>query len=164
MLAEAVGVIKFIATTIILLCSAALAYVFYLLRKGTLVPIDDALQFAKRIASGDLTGQIHPKAQDEFGQLYTALNEMNANLARIVGQVRTGSDQISTSIGEVASGNHDLSARTERQASSLQATAASMDDLNTTVKQNADSARQANQLAATPHPWRCKGVWWLIRW
>ena len=38
---------------------------------------------------------------------------MNANLARIVGQVRTGSDQISTSIGEVASGNHDLSARTE---------------------------------------------------
>lgn len=148
-LAEAVGVIKFIATTIILLCSAALAYVFYLLRKGTLVPIDDALQFAKRIASGDLTGQIHPKAQDEFGQLYTALNEMNANLARIVGQVRTGSDQISTSIGEVASGNHDLSARTERQASSLQATAASMDELNTTVKQNADSARQANQLATS---------------
>ena len=68
-LAEAVGVIKIIATTIILLCSAALAYVFYLLRKGTLVPIDDALQFAKRIASGDLTGQIHPKAHDEFGQL-----------------------------------------------------------------------------------------------
>ena len=74
---------------------------------------------------------------------------MNANLARIVGQVRTGSDQISTSIGEVASGNHDLSARTEHQASSLQATAASMDELNTTVKQNADSARQANQLATS---------------
>lgn len=51
------------------------------------------------------------------GQLYAALNEMNANLARIVGQVRSGAEEIATSISEVASGNSDHSARTEHQAS-----------------------------------------------
>jgi methyl-accepting chemotaxis protein len=146
-LAEAVGVIKVIATIIMLVCSAALAFVFFMLRSGSLGPIEDALQFAQRIAGGDLSGHITPKAQDEFGQLYAALNEMNANLARIVGQVRVGSEEISTSISEVASGNNDLSARTEQQASALEETAASMAELNATVKQNADSARQANQLA-----------------
>ena len=146
-LAEAVGVIQIIATLIIFLCSTALAYVFFMLRNGSLGPIDEALQFAKRIAAGDLTGHLHPKAQDEFGQLYASLNEMNDNLARIVGQVRIDSEEISTSIAEVASGNNDLSVRTEHQASALEKTAASMQELNSTVQKNADSAREANQLA-----------------
>jgi methyl-accepting chemotaxis protein len=146
-LAEAVGVIQVIATIIILFCSASLAYVFFILRNGSLSPINEALQFAQQIARGDLSGHLTLKAQDEFGQLYAALNEMNANLALIVGKVRSGSEEISTSISEVASGNNDLSARTERQASALEETAASMTELNFTVRQNADSARQANQLA-----------------
>ena len=146
-LAEGVGVIRLIATLILLFCSGALVFVFLMLRSGSLGPIGEALQFAQRVARGDLSGHITPKAQDEFGHLFVALNEMNTNLARIVGKVRSGSQDISTSISEVASGNNDLSARTEHQASALEQTAASMSELSSTVKQNADSARQANQLA-----------------
>jgi methyl-accepting chemotaxis protein len=52
-------------------------------------------------------------------------------------------------LSEIASGNLDLSSRTEEQASSLEETASSMEELTSTVKQNADNARQANQLAVS---------------
>jgi methyl-accepting chemotaxis protein len=63
--------------------------------------------------------------------------------------VRTGTDTITVASREIASGNADLSARTETQASSLEETASSMEELTSTVKQNADNARQANQLAVS---------------
>jgi methyl-accepting chemotaxis protein len=66
---------------------------------------------------------------------------------RIVGEVRTGTDSIATTFAQIASGNLDLSSRTEQQASSLEESASSMEELTSTVKQNADNARQANQLA-----------------
>jgi methyl-accepting chemotaxis protein len=56
---------------------------------------------------------------------------------------------MSTASQEIATGNLDLSSRTEQQASSLEETASSMEELTSTVKQNADNARQANSLAAS---------------
>ncbi|MBC7415460.1 MAG: methyl-accepting chemotaxis protein, partial [Herminiimonas sp.] len=86
---------------------------------------------------------------DETGRLLQALKDMNANLQKIVAEVRSGTDTIATASSEIASGNLDLSSRTEQQASSLEETASSMEELTSTVKQNADNARQANGLAMT---------------
>jgi methyl-accepting chemotaxis protein len=80
--------------------------------------------------------------------LINALKAMNDNLIDLVGKVRLDANLIQTSAGEIASGNSDLSQRTEEQASSLEETASSMEELTSTVKQNADNARPANQLAA----------------
>ena len=113
------------------------------------LPMARAVKAAELIAGGDLTADLHAQGQDETAQLLNALSHMQANLAKIVGSVREGSESVSTASAEIASGNHDLSARTEQQASSLEETAASMEELNSTVKQNADSARQANQLATS---------------
>jgi methyl-accepting chemotaxis protein len=66
---------------------------------------------------------------------------------RIVARVRSGSDSISTASSQIAAGNLDLSSRTEDQAGSLETTASSMEQLTMTVRQNAEHARQANQLA-----------------
>jgi methyl-accepting chemotaxis protein len=85
--------------------------------------------------------------RDETGSLMAALKHMNDSLRTIVGKVRAGTDAIGTASREIASGNLDLSARTEQQASALEETAASMEELTVTVKQNADNARAANQLA-----------------
>jgi len=74
---------------------------------------------------------------------------MNANLNALVTRVRSGADTIATAAVEVASGNHDLSARTEEQASALEESAASMEELTSTVRQNAENARQGNQMAAS---------------
>ncbi len=110
-------------------------------------PIEFAVGAAKEFAGGNLTHALHPQGSDEPAQLLHALESMRLALAKVVSNVRQGSEGVATASAEIAQGNHDLSARTEHQASALEQTAASMEELGSTVKQNADSARQANQLA-----------------
>jgi methyl-accepting chemotaxis protein len=105
-----------------------------------------ATAIAHRIAEGDLAVRIDLQRGDQQSLLH-AIQGMRDSLAKVVGEVRTGTDAIATASGQIAAGNQDLSSRTEEQASSLEETAASMEELTSTVKQNADNARQANQLA-----------------
>ena len=120
-------------------------------------PIGRAVQAARRVANGDLTGSIAVTSRDETGDLLQALQDMNGNLLRIVSQVRTGTETIATASREIAAGNQDLSSRTEQQASSLEETASSMEELTATVRENADNAREANQLAITAADVAVKG-------
>jgi methyl-accepting chemotaxis protein len=105
-----------------------------------------AAEVAGKIAAGDLNAEIRVRDGDRGSMLF-AMRSMRDELAKIVAQVRQGSDAIATGSAQIASGNMDLSARTEQQASSLEETASSMEELTSTVKQNADNAQQANQLA-----------------
>jgi len=112
-------------------------------------PLTQAALAADEITHGNLAVTIEPKGRDEVARLLQALLEMQRNLARIVGEVRSGSENVANAATEISQGNHDLSARTEQQASALQETAASMEELNATVRRNADNARMANQLAVS---------------
>jgi methyl-accepting chemotaxis protein len=114
---------------------------------GIVAPIRHAVKVARTVASGDLSSNIEVRSRDEVGQLSAALKDMNDSLARIVGQVRGGTETIAQASHEIAAGNHDLSSRTEQQAGTLEETAASMVQLTGTVRQNADHARQARALA-----------------
>ncbi|NML59721.1 HAMP domain-containing protein [Massilia sp. RP-1-19] len=120
-------------------------------------PLVNAVGVAQKVAAGELTSQVHVEGKDEVTDLLQALKDMNESLARTVGEVRTGSETITVASQEIASGNADLSARTETQASSLEETASSMEELTSTVKQNADNARQANQLAVSASSVAVKG-------
>jgi methyl-accepting chemotaxis protein len=106
----------------------------------------EAVRIAGRIAAGDLAVEIETHPRDDSSLMY-AMRSMRDSLARIVSQVRTGTDTIATASAQIAAGNFDLSARTEQQASSLEETASSMEEMTSAVKQNADNARQANSLA-----------------
>ena len=110
-------------------------------------PLAVAVGLADQVANGNLSNPIDVKGQDEVAALMHSLNAMQTNLAKLVSNVRQGSEGVATASAEIAQGNNDLSARTEQQASALEQTAASMEELGSTVKQNADSARTANQLA-----------------
>jgi methyl-accepting chemotaxis protein len=116
----------------------------------------EAAGITQRIAEGDLSVPIELEKGDSASLLH-AIKGMRDSLARVVGEVRAGTDTIATASGQIAAGNHDLSSRTEEQASSLQQTAASMEELTSTVKQNADNARQANQLALSASEVAVKG-------
>jgi len=111
-------------------------------------PLQRCVGLAEAVADGDLSSNIVVDRADETGQLMTALSRMNQSLVDMVGQVRQSAEGIATASAQIASGNHDLSARTEQQASALQETAASMQQMTGTVQQSADSARAASQLAA----------------
>jgi methyl-accepting chemotaxis protein len=107
-----------------------------------------AARVAGSIAEGDLAVAIDTSG-NKRGSLLVEMKEMRDSLVDIVGQVRRGTETIGTASREIAAGNIDLSSRTELQASSLEKTASAMEVLTSTVKQNADNARAANQLAAT---------------
>ncbi|MDO1530411.1 methyl-accepting chemotaxis protein [Fulvimonas sp. R45] len=113
--------------------------------------IVDTLRFAGRVAraisEGRLGHDIKAGRRDELGDLLDAFRTMDERLAAIVGEVRHGAGAVSTAAQQIARGNDDLSQRTQEQASSLEQTASSMEQMTSTVKQNAENASHANQLA-----------------
>jgi len=111
-------------------------------------PLRHVVKIARRVADGDLSSEIRVDTADETGQMMQALRHMNDSLQRIVADVRVSTEAMASSSSQIASGNIDLSTRTEQQAASLGHTADSMRELTGTVQQNADNARQANTLAA----------------
>jgi len=119
----------------------------YWLLRAILTPLRGAIAVAEAVAAGDLTQRIEVASNDEMGQLTAALKRMNDSLVTIVAQVRHGTETITVASGEIASGNADLSSRTETQASSLEETASSMEELTSTVQHNTESARSADTLA-----------------
>jgi methyl-accepting chemotaxis protein len=110
-------------------------------------PVDHARQVAMAIAEGDLTHRIDIQGKDETADLLRALAHMQSALSGLVGQVRQASENIHTASNEVASGNADLSHRTEQAASNLQQTASSIDQLTGSVRQSADAATHASEMA-----------------
>jgi methyl-accepting chemotaxis protein len=117
---------------------------------------DYAADITGHMARGDLSVPIRLQPGDTHSLLH-AIHGMRDSIANIVGQVRSGTDSIAAASGEIAQGNNDLSVRTEHQASELEKTASSMAHLTTTVKQNADNARHASQLAAAASTVAVKG-------
>jgi methyl-accepting chemotaxis protein len=123
------------------------AFIAWLITRSIVRPVKTAMEIARTVALGDLTSRIEADSKDETGQLLRSLKDMNDNLVNIVSQVRVGTETIASVSSQIASGNLDLSSRTEQQASSLEETASSMEELTSTVRHNVDNARQANQLA-----------------
>ena len=120
----------------------------WVISRSITVPLKSAVDIAATVATGDLTTHFSgDTSSDEIGELMTALKGMNDALRTVVSQVQIGTHTIATASAQIASGNLDLSSRTEAQASSLEETASSMEELTSTVRQNAENAKQANQLA-----------------
>ncbi len=128
-------------------CIPVLMLIYPFIRRVVTQPLEYCVNVARGIAAGDLTQQVAVRSNNEMGQLQQALKDMNNSLEGIVRQVRTGTDAIFSASSDIASGNLDLSNRTEMQASSLETTAASMAEVTAAVNKNADHARRANQLA-----------------
>jgi len=121
-----------------------LLFAYRYIRSG----LQQAIDTAECIAGGDLSRDIDSSRGDEIGQLLQAMEHINKGLADMIGNIRGSTDQMTVATTEIATGNADLSSRTESQASSLEETASAMENLTDTVQQNAGNAQQANQLAA----------------
>lgn len=130
------------AAAILLAVAAA-----WLITRSITRPLSITLAAAQRIARGDLSQAVPVSGRDETGMLLTAVAEMQDSLAQTVSTVRRNAESVAAASLQIAQGNTDLSQRTEEQASALEQTAATMSELSVTVKNNADNARQAAQLA-----------------
>lgn len=110
-------------------------------------PLEQAVDFAKSIASGDLTQNIQVQSKDETGILLESLSEMKGHLLEIVQEVQNGSESISAAAGQIVAGNQNLAARTEEQAASVEQTASSMEQITSTVQNTTEHTHEATMLA-----------------
>ncbi len=117
--------------------------------RGVLGPMHEAADMARQVAAGNLTTRMFFDSHDEVGSLAFSLDVMRKSLIGIASDVHEGIAGTARAAMEIEQGNESLSQRTEDQMASLQNTAASMQEMTSTVRQNADHARQANSLAAT---------------
>ncbi len=122
---------------------------WWLLLRGVAGAIATAIRAGQGIASGDLSFRTDTIRSDDVGLLLRTLHQTGVNIAAMVGDIQQIARSVTSASGEIAVGNMDLSQRTEEQASSLEQTAASMEELTSTVTLNADNARQASALAAS---------------
>lgn len=109
-----------------------------------LIAVQDAIA---QLAQGRLQQTLPRAGQDEFGALLTATETMRRKWLEVVQRVRQASTVVAAGAGEIAQGNQNLSERTERTTTSLEQTAASLARLAEAVRQGADTARTANQVA-----------------
>ncbi len=110
--------------------------------------ITETVHVMGSVAQGDLTQKINSHFDGTFGQLKDDVNATICKLTEVMDEINNSASSVLSSSQEIAQGNVDLSHRTEQQAASLEQTASSMEEMTATVRQNADNAKQANQLAA----------------
>ncbi|MBP6819036.1 MAG: HAMP domain-containing protein [Ferrovibrio sp.] len=117
---------------------------------GTLGTVTGGLaSVMETMANGDLTRQVDGEYQGVFATLKNSANGMAARLREFAGRLLQTTEAVHGAAAEISTGSQDLAQRTESQAASIEETAASMHEITTTVKQNADNAQAANQLAST---------------
>lgn len=122
------------------------AFWFYVAR-GLVAPLKQAVAFSQRMAGGDLAAVIATERGDEIGQMIRALCQLNTNLHSIVGDIRFNFGTMLNAAQQIASGNTDLSARTDSQAAALEETAASIEEITSAVRQNAEHSTHGDGVA-----------------
>ncbi|MGM3192360.1 methyl-accepting chemotaxis protein [Dickeya dadantii subsp. dieffenbachiae] len=110
-------------------------------------PVIANLKLAEKIAGGDLSASVVVERHDELGQLTLAMMSMTEKLRQLIADIRHSVYSVAKASSDIAAGNNDLSSRTEQQSSAIVETAASMEQLTATVKNNADNARHASQIS-----------------
>jgi methyl-accepting chemotaxis protein len=136
-----------VGLVVVLLAVVLLFVIRFWLRQTLVQRMATTVDVLKRIADGDLSKEIEAGSENEIGNMLRELEQMRTSLATTVSGIRESVSRIHNNAQEIAHGNNDLSSRTEEQAAALQETAASMEQIKTTVRQNADNAHAARELA-----------------
>ncbi|MDQ1213491.1 methyl-accepting chemotaxis protein [Pantoea anthophila] len=149
--------VQMIASTMVVISVILVIIARIWLRKSVFDRLRKAQETFSQLASGDLSQPIAVGAKNEIGDMLMELEKMRRSLTSTVADIRQGVDRIHGSAQEIATSNNELSSRTEQQACALQQTAASMEELKITVRQNADNAHSARQLVESANNSARKG-------
>jgi methyl-accepting chemotaxis protein len=139
-----------VSSTIAALIAIAVAAVILATSiSGALKRLEAIRDAMNEAGTGNISRRLPPMGRDELGKMALSYNLFADKTSGMLQQIRKASESVRVSSMEIASGNIDLSNRTEQQAHSVEETVTAMEQLTATVKQNADNANQANTLAAS---------------
>jgi methyl-accepting chemotaxis protein len=108
---------------------------------------EQAVAIVRRIAGGDFSTQVRVAPGDDRSLLHS-ISVLCSQLGGLIRNVHASSEKVDRAAHELNSTVNELSKRTNNQAASLEETASSMEEMLATVRQNADNAHHANELAA----------------
>jgi methyl-accepting chemotaxis protein len=110
-------------------------------------PVYKGVDFAKKIAQGDLTAEVDVHQKDELGILAQALRDMVAKLREIVGEVQSASDNVASGSEELSASSEQLSQGATEQAASVEEVSSSMEEMGANIRQNSENATQTEKIA-----------------
>ncbi|PHQ25975.1 chemotaxis protein [Marinobacter guineae] len=133
-----------VVTVVAILIAITVAWI---LTRAITGPINEAVGIANKVASGDLTVDIHSQRGDEFGQLLAAFGTMVTNLRELVREIDTGASSIASSSEELSTVTNQTSQGVAEQQSQTDQVATAMNEMVATVNEVAKSAEAAFQAA-----------------
>lgn len=110
-------------------------------------PINKGVEFAKKLAQGDLSVNIDVDQKDEIGVLADALKDMSVKLKEIVASIQNGADNIASASQQVSSSSQQMSQGSSEQASSAEEVSSSMEEMTSNIQQNTDNAQQTEKIS-----------------
>lgn len=137
----------------LLLLATVLALVFGLvaawaITRQIIIPLDQTLQVAERVASGDLSHNLASLRQDELGQLQRAMQSMTVGLRELIGGISEGVTQIASAAEQLSAVTEQTSAGVNSQKVETDQVATAMNEMAATVQEVARNAEEASEAAA----------------
>lgn len=144
---ESIETLFYYITFLMLFSLATCVLGFGWVKKNIIARLEYMKACFSLISGGNLHSALDLGKKNEIGEVIEQLDHMRLDLNRIIGSIKDSADALNDNTTEIITGNLDLSSRTEQQASALQQTAASIEQIKVTAAHNAENARQANHLA-----------------
>lgn len=121
-------------------------------------PINESVKVSIAMSEGKLTHHITGNSLGRFAVLKDAMNVAVDNLGSMIGQTKQAINSVKEGAGEISHSSIDLNDRTQQQAASIEETAASMEQMTSAVKQNADNAIEATTVTQKSAKQASEGV------
>ena len=136
----------------LLLLATTLALIFGLVAAWAItrqitLPLNQTLQVAERVASGDLSHNLTSERQDELGQLQRAMQSMTVGLRELIGGISDGVTQIASAAEQLSAVTEQTSAGVNSQKVETDQVATAMNEMAATVQEVARNAEEASEAA-----------------
>ncbi|CRM51187.1 Ribose and galactose chemoreceptor protein [Pseudomonas sp. 44 R 15] len=136
----------------LLLLSTLLALLFGLvaawaITRQIIIPLNQTLKVAERVASGDLSHNLESARQDELGQLQRAMQSMTVGLRELIGGISDGVTQIASAAEQLSAVTEQTSAGVNSQKVETDQVATAMNEMAATVQEVARNAEEASEAA-----------------
>jgi methyl-accepting chemotaxis protein len=112
-------------------------------------PINQGVEFAKKLAQGDLTTTLDVNRKDEIGILAQSLRNMSEKLKEVVASIQSGADNIASASQQMSSSSQEMSQGSSEQASSAEEVSSSMEEMASNIQQNTENAQQTEKITNT---------------
>ncbi len=125
------------------------AIIAFLVASSIANPLAKGVEFARKVADGDLSVRMDINQKDEVGQLAEAMQNMVEKLGEIVGEVKMAAENVAAGSEELSASAQSLSQGATEQAASVEEISSSVEQMASNIRQNADNAQQTEKLVIT---------------